>query len=145
MTPNLASTAGRAVPFGALFALAIGLMLYLTTSLVLGSENSRVFDVSLSLPSFVLAPETQRSISGDPITGSRLTPAAPLGRVMRAMPIAASGDEANKPTPATTTVAPSDAGARKSPATLVTPKSVASKRSHYHDADERSHRLARRR
>ena len=146
MTSNLAPTAGRAVPGGALFALAIGLLLYVTTSLVLGSSaGSRVFDVSLSLPRIEAAPEGQANLLGDPITGSRLMAAAGLARLRQAPPIAVSARVAQKAIRATGPAATSAPVAKKTQALPGRTSAVRSKRTHYHDADERSHRLARRR
>jgi hypothetical protein len=146
MASNLPAAASRAIPGGALFALAIGLMLYLATSLLLGSSgNSRVVDVALSLPSLAVAPETQPNFSRDRISGSRLTPAAPIGSLIRAVPTAAFVAVASTTTPTTTEPVPRGAAARQNLAPPVKPTAVASKRGHYHDADERSHRLARRR
>lgn len=146
MTSNLAPGAGRAVPGGALFALTIGLLLYLTTSLVLGSTNgSRVFDVSLSLPGIEAAPEAQANLSADRITGSRLVPAASAARLIQAPTIGVPMVVARTTISATTPTAPSTALPGKPTIVPAKARVGASKRAHYHDADERSHRLARRR
>jgi hypothetical protein len=132
-----APAASRAVPAGALFALAIGLLLYLTTSLVLGTPGSRVLDVSLSLPRVEAAPEAPPNpFSGDPVKGSRVTP------VLAASLVAVVSHQV---APAAPTATPSSASVRKAPGQPATSSSVRSRPSHYHDADERSRRLARRR
>jgi hypothetical protein len=153
MTSNLAPAAGRAIPGGALSALAIGLLLYLTTSLVLGSSagSSRVFDVSLSIPSVELATAAPTNLAGDRITGSRMLSAAPtvgvlpVAHIVPAAPIATSVVVVPQSIAATAPPPASALDARKPSAERVKARGVRAKGSHYHDADERSHRLARRR
>jgi hypothetical protein len=141
MTSVLAPAAGRAVPGGALFALAIGLLLYMTTSLVLGPSGSRVLEVSLTLPSIEAAPEARATISGEPVTGSRIIPAAPIVRSMGVAPVSSAPLLPDK-----AIVAAASIRAAGEPAACAAKTAfVRSKRTHYHDADERSHRLARRR
>ena len=141
MTSTLAPAAGRALPVGTLSALAIGFVLYLTTSLVLGPSTSRVLNISLSLPSVESAPQTQASHSGRIVAGSRLIPAlTPVAPMVARRTIQSTTSVATS-----TAVAPAASAAHSTEAPPVKAARGLSKRSHYHDADERIHRLARRR
>ena len=144
MPVKQAAFAPRSVPAGALLALSIGLALYQATSLALGPSHERVLHISMVIPQVQASSFTDPVVSDVTLFGNRIVPAlssiSPLigkaaATVMHAAPI---------------TVLTSPAALTNYATDLVAPVSVSSVkkhagRDHYHDADERSPGLARRR
>jgi hypothetical protein len=128
---------------GALIALSLGLGLYQMTSLVVGTANERVLPLSMQIPTVdvdrVADPiESELNV----VLGTRFVANLPS---ITWPHISSAHSSVSLPARVASSVLPGPATAPKPTATPLPAPVVKAPTSLYHDADERSPRLARRR
>ena len=130
----------RSLPVGAALLWGVGLLLYQMTSLALGPTTSRQLNISLTIPA-VDAEELAQPLISDVNLVLGMPAAAPL--VSLPLMLASNALPSRRPIESS---AAESAPAVVMPASSERLTEVKTKtRYHYHDADERSLRLARRR